>query len=739
MVLFGLLFSVSYMTKDASVNAQGYMTLRRYGYGWGGTAGSFQLSVRDTPTLVTVEGRVDREGGTLSSVIPLARLLELTHVSLASSYSGDARALTLAVLSVTRSPAGPGEVWPTAVFTTPLGAVRLYGPEIRTDSDRVLTLLGMPPLPGSNGSAVSGVSAWGAAGGGGGGRRRRLADGSGGGAEWASLGSGGASGFFQVDVSPGGELSKAWLATPTPSGTPSSTGSTSLSPSGSGTPLFSPTPSLTGSPTRSSSKTPTGSGSVTPPGTPTRSISRSGTTSDSGSLTPSPSATTSPTASTTPSGSLTSSGTPTPSASATGSVTPTSTPTGSMTPTSSATATQSPSGTPTPTPTTTATGSATATPSPTGSTSLTASGTATPSASPTASLTASGSATASATASASPTASLTASGTGTPPPTPSATGSAVPTCNNVAYRRALDPTAQSAAGSSGGSGGVTLGSANAGTPSMYACAGGDGSGGQGFPTDYWVINIGAAPVRGGVLTLSTCGSDLDTVLFYGGCAGASSGAVSAGDFTCAAAADDTCGSGSQLAIPGVTGQFHQVGVSGFGNATGGYVLSWRYDEPVTPSGTPPGTPSNSATPSGTPPATATPSGTASSSLTASGTPSSTGTPTPSVTPTVSAVNTCSGYPFRSLLSGTSGVTPVLVNNASNVTRLFGCPGSLDPYVPYWFNASGPPTPADFFMLDLGADTCVGAGAARSRREGAGGGWLGGGTGCLPREIGRAHV
>lgn len=749
MVLFGLLYSVAYMTKDTAVDRNGYMTLRQYGYGWGrdgaaaegGGGGrawdSFLPVVREDRTLVTVEGRVDVEGGTLSSVIPLARLLELTHVTLASAYSGEARSLTVGVLSVTRVPAGPGEVWPTAVFTTPLGTVRLYGPEIRTDSDRVLALLGMPPL-GSGGSNATAVSASAAMAGGSGSGARRLT-GSGGGsapAEWASLGSGGASGFFQVDVSPGGAQSRAWLATSTPVGTPSGTASPSASGSGSASPLVSPSGSVTGSPTRSGSKTQTGSGSETPTTSPTRSTSRSGTGSLTASGSPSQTASTTGTSSGTATGSMTRSSSATGSVSTSESNTRTSSPTGTMTAPSSGTGSptatvsasgsQTRTGTPSPTSTLTGTPSPTSTLTSSGSTSLTSSATPSLTGSGTPTSTASGTGTVSTTISSTATASLSGSATGTasttgsvsgtPPPTPSPTGSAVPTCANVAYRRYLDPATQSAVSASGSSGTLTLGSSNAGTTSMYLCGGpaGDGTGGQGYPTDYFVVNIGAQARRGGDLTLSTCGSELDTLLFYGVCAASSVGAVSAGDFTCSAGSDDACGSGSLLVIPGVTGQFHQVGVAGFGNASGTFRLDWQYNEPATPTPTPPGTPSNSGTGTNTPAPSSSTSATRSSSASSTGTPSpsatATGTPPSSVTatstpsPTVSAVNSCGGYPFRATLTGTSGVAPVAHNNFTNFTRLFGCPGTLDPYVPYWYNASGAPTPVDFYMLDLGPDT-----------------------------------
>jgi len=231
-------------------------------------------------------------------------------------------------------------------------------------------------------------------------------------------------------------------------------------------------------------------------------------------------------------------------------------------------------------------------------------------------------------------------------------------------------------------------------------------------TDFFVINIGTRP-RGGTLVVTTCGtgSAFDSMLLLGNCSGES------GPFMCAAASDDACGIDAQAVLSPAIGQYFQVGIAAFGNASGGtYSFDWSYTDPVTPSGTPSGTstPNQTVTGTSTPSQTPTGSGTAAVTHTRTGTASRTPALTPSSTrtgtPPTFSVPTCvdsttgAPFPFKSVLVGTSGVTPVHVNNASNATRVFNCPGVTEaPWVPTWLETPESTAPADYHVLDMGPD------------------------------------
>jgi hypothetical protein len=776
-VVFGLLYAVAFMASDAYVSGDAYLLARRYGYGWSSgpagvvnpapaDGGPYLLTVATDGPLVTVDTRVDTQAGAVYSSMPVAQLLELTHLTLVSDYSGANRTLTVAVSSVTREASG-ASLYPTAVFVTPLGSVALSGPDVSTDSPRVLALLGMPTqarrLAEAQLSRVA-VSADGgpvAAGAG-----RLLADS---GPRVLLPAGTGTGGFYQLDVT-GADLPLPDVPTPSPttSGTPSktpfasssrsasaaATSSRSVSPPPSTSRSSSPTASMTAtaSPTGtvstsvsaswsssvslSASATPSGTASETP--SATASVSRSASASETATPTVSRTATAtasgSLTGSITVSTSLSSSETATPTASlsatATASLSGSNTQSGSQSLSATPTASVTPSATPSATPSQSASGTGSG--SKTASTSLSAS--ATPSPTPSGSRTPSASVTASVT----PTASLTPSVTPTATLTPSVTP--MPQCGGLVYRGFLAPASTAGPLTAGWSGLVALGNANAGAPSTFACPGDDPPG-AGTATDFYVVDVGAGRTPGGTLTVSTCDSTpstgFDSVVFVGaGC-----GAGGAG-FACAASSDDSCGIGSRVVLTGVTGRFFQVGVAGFAGVGGSYNLTYVYSEPVTPSITPSTSPTRSPSPTNTPSASRTASDSGSGSPTAPPTPSSTGTGSLTASPTASQTAASTGT-----ATATGSVTPPVTPSSSvtpsqspsaaptpSGTPIPACPepGTGAPY-PFRGNLLGTagatppringasnwtavvcdgvvrpywlsPSPSDVYVLDLGVET-----------------------------------
>jgi hypothetical protein len=266
------------------------------------------------------------------------------------------------------------------------------------------------------------------------------------------------------------------------------------------------------------------------------------------------------------------------------------------------------------------------------------------------------------------------------------------------YRGYLTPEVDAGLTATGSAPQVSLGvngggyGGNTGAASMFTCPAGAGGaaapGGTGTATDFYVVDIGAVRASGGTLTVSTCGggTEFDTVVAIG--ASCNAGGPTTSTYACAASNDDGCGAASVAVLSPAIGRYYQVAVWGYDTSvSGAYRLTWRYDDPVTPtrSSSTSASPSSAATTTSTPASTPSSSGTA--PITPSNTPSSSGTPLP----------ICGGFTgFRPALYGMSGSTPAR-NLASPLVLSpgYNCPAVSD-------NSAN--QPADFYVLDLGVST-----------------------------------
>lgn len=285
--------------------------------------------------------------------------------------------------------------------------------------------------------------------------------------------------------------------------------------------------------------------------------------------------------------------------------------------------------------------------------------------------------------------------TGTVTSTPSVSPN--PRCIGLDYRGYLVPDVDAGLTATGSAPLVTLGATgggyggNTGVASTFNCPAGAGGvaspGGSGTATDFYVVDIGAQRTSGGSLTVSTCsgGTEFDTVVAIGSSCNAAGPTTST--YACAASNDDSCGAASLAVLSPAIGRYYQVAVWGFNaSVSGAYRLTWRYDDPVTPTRSP----SISATPSSTATTTSTPASTTSSSATPPATPANTASP--SGTP----IPICAGFTgFRPALYGVSGSTPARdLSSPLGLSPGFNCPVSDNS-----FNM-----PTDFYVLDLGAST-----------------------------------